>query len=237
MKAAIASLAALGWMISMACAQSPPSSTVDQAAGAVNLGNVLIVQEFMGDGDIGQCNGLDYGRFISPGTSWSPPIRIDTDNRSGGCLYRIGVVDPGNHLRATGFGLLMTFSADGDAGQCGGQGPHQVPIADSLHSLQMTSPIRMDMDDRPGGCIQTWSVTGSRVVLDINFYGDGDVGQCGNVGSHSAPPDVSIRLDTDSRPGGCVQSIRLRRASHGFDEASQLDKLPSIIDAWRNVKN
>jgi hypothetical protein len=127
----------------------------------------------------------------------------------------------------------MNFLADGDAGQCGGQGLHQVPINASFNNLQMTTPIRMDMDDRSGGCVQTWSVAGSKVALDIGFFGDGDVGQCGNTGNLSAPPDVTLRLDTDSRPGGCLQNMRLRAVGHALDAFSLSGPAQTIVDAWR----
>jgi hypothetical protein len=218
---------------SQSSAQSTTTSTVDRLASHVNLGSVLIVQEFVGDGDVGQCNGGAYGTIYSWAANWSPGIRIDTDNRSGGCLYRIGIADLGGALQAAGFGLNMVFIADGDAGQCGGQGSHQVPINPSLSGFQMTTPIRMDM--RSGGCRQTWSVTGSKVAFDLTFYGDGDVGQCGNTGSHSAPPDITIRLDTDNRPGGCVQSMRLRAVGKSFEEASQASAASNIFDAWQSV--
>jgi len=187
-----------------------PALAQQPGAGAVDLRNVLIVQEFVGTGDISQCNESAYGQIVSAATNWSPPIKIDTDGRLGGCQYRIGIIDPDRTLRGSGFGLTMLFIADGDPAQCGGQGPHPVPISDSLDSVEMTLPIVMDMDDRVGGCVQRWSVTGSRVSFDLTFYGDGDIGQCGNVGTQSAPPDISIKLDTDSRPGGCLQTLRLR---------------------------
>jgi len=231
-------LLAVGVFGSTTAVQSQPAaatSTVDRQSSLVNLGGVLIVQEFVADGDAGQCNGGASGLIISQAASWSPAIRIDTDNRSGGCLYRIGIADLGGALQAAGFGLNMTFIADGDAGQCGGQGAHPVPINSSFNGFQMTTPIRMDMDDRSGGCQQTWSVTGSKVAFDINFFGDGDVGQCGNAGSHSAPPNVTLRLDTDSRSGGCVQSMRLRSVGRSFEEADQSAALPSIIEAWRTL--
>jgi hypothetical protein len=188
-----------------------PCTAMAQSA-AVNLDGVVIVQEFIANGDAGQCNGRAYGAILSQAASWSPAIFIDTDSRPGGCFYRIGIVDPGGVLRAAGFGLNMVFAADGDPGQCGGQGSQPVPINASFDDVKMTTPIFMDMDNRSGGCLQTWSVTGSNVVLDINFSANGDAGQCGNAGTHTAPPDVTLKLDTDDRTGGCLQSIRLRNA-------------------------
>lgn len=216
-------------------ARAGTTSTVDRQAAEVSLGSVVIVQDFLADGDAGQCNGGAQGRILSQGASWSPAIRIDTDNRPGGCLYRIGIVDLGGTLRGAGFGLDMNFSGDGDATQCGGQGPHPVPINSSFDSLQLTTPIRMDMDNRAGGCLQVWSVTGTKILFDINFFGDGDVGQCGNIGSHSAPPTITLRVDTDNRPGGCNQSIRLRLATRGFNEATQAASPQNILDSWRSI--
>jgi hypothetical protein len=241
MRSFLRGLGALGLLIGL-CDPSfsqQANSTPEQDALNLNLGAVLVVQDFVADGDSGQCNGAAYGRIISQAASWSPPIRIDTDSRPGGCLYRIGIVDFNGALKATGFSLTMTFTADGDAGQCGGQGPHPVPISSNLNSMQLTAPIRMDMDNRPGGCVQGWSVTGNKVLFDLDFYADGDAGQCGNAGSHSAPPNFNIRLDTDDRPGGCLQSIRLRAAGRSFVETdgSSASGATTIFDDFRAATN
>jgi hypothetical protein len=198
-----------------------PTASVEVGAAAVNLADVFLVQEFLGDGDASQCNGAAYGRIISSANVFSPAIRIDTDDRSGGCLYRIGIVDTSGILNRVQFRLTMGFYADGDVGQCGNQGTWDVPVAASMANLAFSNTIRMDMDNRGGGCQQVWTVSGPSVVLDVNFFADGDPGQCGNIGSHTASQGrpVQIRLDTDNRSGGCLQSLRLRSAQVGFDDA------------------
>src|SRR4029077_4417135 len=64
-----------------------PCTAMAQSA-AVNLDGVVIVQEFIANGDAGQCNGRAYGAILSQAASWSPAIFIDTDSRPGGCFYR-----------------------------------------------------------------------------------------------------------------------------------------------------
>jgi hypothetical protein len=93
-------LAALRVLVMAPCTAMPRSE-------AVSLDGVVFQ---------GQCNGRAHGAILSQAASWSPPIFIDTDSRLGGCLFRIGIVDPSGALRAAGFGLTMIFTADGDPG-------------------------------------------------------------------------------------------------------------------------
>jgi hypothetical protein len=59
--------------------------------------------------------------------------------------------------------------------------------------------------------------TPENVGLDVQFYPDGDAGQCVNYLPQSqyrtayAGNPVTIGIDTDSRSGGCQFLLRLRR--------------------------
>jgi hypothetical protein len=180
-----------------------------------DLRAVRLVQEFVPDGDPGQCNGAASGRIVSAGDQFSPDIRIDTDNRPGGCQYRIGIVDPSGQLAQHGFHVWMRFAADGDRRQCGNQGTYDIPVSRDLTNVQFTPAIRIDTGKRPGGCPITWSTSGwPLVVLEVRFAADGDPRQCLNTGTHStADGTVTVHLNTDNRPGGCRLSLRLVRAS------------------------
>lgn len=166
--------------------------------------------------------GAAYGLIISRADRYSPPIRIDTDGRKGGCLYRIGILDTAGSLAQTDFKLNLSFYADGDAGQCGNQGTFDVPVSTSNAQISLTHAIVMDMDNRPGGCQMIWTVEGRSAVLDVKFIPDGDPGQCGNPGIHTASDGnpVRIRLDTDDRLGGCRLSLRLRAAGTPIETVS-----------------
>ncbi|WP_330346987.1 hypothetical protein [Streptomyces sp. NBC_00582] len=69
-----------------------------------------------------------------------------------------------------------------------------------------------------GWCNLTFTVSGrSDVVLDVQFYADGDGGQCVNTlpaGQYRSVFDgtpVTIGIDADGRSGGCQFLLRLRR--------------------------
>jgi hypothetical protein len=206
-----------------------PSSTQEVDAQRASLGLVFIFQEFLGDGDAGQCNGAAYGQIISRADQWSPTIRMDTDNRSGGCRYRIGMVDPLNALR--GFMLTMQLVPDGDPGQCSNTNINQVPIVQS-GVVQYTAPIRIDTDNRSGGCVQIWRASNQGAYFDLFFMPDGDPGQCGNPGTHStqATGEIRIRLDMDNRSGGCVQSLRLRSVGRSFTDANEAGRAENMLE-------
>jgi hypothetical protein len=170
-------------------------------------------------GNSGQC-----GRAASPyawqGTIvdvWSRPIRIDTDNRAGGCNQMFGIYDPTGSL--AGLQISVTFS--GDQGQCWNQGTRTIWPSTSFPPLVVdptswsgwTSSYTIDADNRGGYCIQTFTVSGRNdISLDIDYQADGDAGQCWPRGQHvaTAGRPVTLYIDTDGRGGGCQQRFRLR---------------------------
>jgi hypothetical protein len=174
------------------------------------------LENFTGDGDLGQCNGGFYGAQAAREGSWMNSVLIDADSRLGGCLQQFAVYDPSGSLQGNTT-ISVVFSPDpgGDPGQCGSPGERAIPYVRSLPSKWTTwsNPYRIDTDNRPGGCLQTFKVEGrSDVVLDVQFDATGDPGQCGNTGTHSATVKhpLTLRIDTDDRSGGCRQSFRLR---------------------------
>lgn len=169
-------------------------------------------ETFVGDGDIGQCNGAAYGTFSAQIGDWTPEVRIDTDRRSGGCQQSFAILDENNELQ--NLFITVNFRSDGgDAGQCGNPGQRLIPVNTDSSQLQFSIPYRIDTDNRSGGCLQTFSLAGRNdVVLDVRFTADGDSGQCGNTGTFTVTPTtpVTFRIDTDNRSGGCRQAFRLR---------------------------
>jgi hypothetical protein len=221
----IASIIILIASTTQSFAQGPQPLGSDAKAAFVDLASVSVVQNWVADGDAGQCNAGAYNQFSTPGGSYSQPIRMDTDNRPGGCQYQIGILDPRNVLASKNFKLQLGFFADGDPGQCGGIGTQDVPV--SRNRIVLTTPIRVDTDNRPGACIQRWSLQATDIVLDISWTSDGDPGQCGNQGAPHTVQNgyVDLRLDMDNRPGGCWQSLRLRALKVPHNQVFEEDVL------------
>jgi hypothetical protein len=179
---------------------------------AVDLDNVLIVQRFVAnDTGIEQCNKLAYGeKIIGAAAEWSPVIRVDTDNRDGGCEHDIAIVDPTGELK--GLEISINFFPDDYASQCKNPGYRTIPINSKLKDVKFVKPMIYDMDNEPGGCQQVYSLKGRNdVMLEVKFEGDDDWSQCENYGTHKVvvAKDAQIRLDTDQRWGGCRLSYRL----------------------------
>lgn len=168
--------------------------------------------QFNADGDAGQCGGTTGEQWTSsPG--WTQAIRIDTDERSGGCQLAFGVHDPDSVLAGSSISYSLQPSSGGDAGQCGSyQGTYSMPI---LPIPVFGQAVRIDTDGRPGWCNLTFTVTG-RIVLDVQFYPDGDAGQCpdalpaGQFRSAFVGTPVTVKIDADGRSGGCQLLLRLR---------------------------
>ncbi|MER6411042.1 hypothetical protein [Streptomyces humidus] len=170
--------------------------------------------QFNPDGDAGQCGGTT-GQQWSSNPDFTRPIRIDTDNRSGGCQLAFGIYDPDNTLSGLSLSYRFQASPGGDAGQCGNPGTYQMPI----QRFRTFGPsVRIDTDNRAGWCNLAFTVSGrSDVVLDVQFYADGDGGQCvnalpaGQYQSAFAGAPVTVGIDADGRSGGCQLLLRLRR--------------------------
>lgn len=160
----------------------------------------------------GQCGGP--GHHFSPPGDFTTPIRIDTDNRPGGCMLAFAVdAQPGT---VDGLELLVSWRAEvgANVSQCGNQGIHNVPVT----NFQQFSPrLFIDTDNRRGGCILTFILRGRiDVQLDAQWWADDDATQCKNA----LPPGqwhstgtsglISLGFDTDNRFGGCNLALRLR---------------------------
>jgi hypothetical protein len=170
----------------------------------------LFGQSFLADGDAGQCNGAFMGTdFVNFG-EFTKEIRIDTDDRPGGCLQSFAIVDTNNVL--AGLKLGVNFFPDGQ-GQCDNPGPRTIPINKQVAGAQFSPAYRIDTGSRPGGCQLVFSVEGRNdVALDVIYIPDDDFSQCKNAGVFTAVAGrpVQIGLDTDNRSGGCRLKLRLR---------------------------
>ena len=168
---------------------------------------------FFPDGDPGQCGGPQQ-QWVVQG-DWTNPLRFDTDNRAGGCQLAFGIRDQANNLAGLHVSYQWQASPGGDAGQCGNQGTFAFPITPNL----VFGPnIRVDTDNRSGWCNLTFSLSGrTDVALDVQWFADGDAGQCrnalpaGQFRSVLNGVPVTIGDDTDSRAGGCDLLLRFRQ--------------------------
>ncbi|WP_234356935.1 hypothetical protein [Streptomyces sp. NBRC 110028] len=173
---------------------------------------------FYPDGN-GQCDGPTNPpeRWVGA-ADWTTPIRLDTDNRAGGCQLAFGLYDPSNSLA----GLTATYTWEAEPGsddtQCQNGGTKTIPIKPFK---TFGDPIRVDTDGRAGWCNLTFTLAGrSDIVLDVQWYGDGGYDasdQCKNyrpTGTWQTVYEgnsVTVGDDTDGRAGGCYLSLRLNR--------------------------
>ena len=200
------------------CMNVVPSVAADQGLAAISL-----YQSWHDEGTPnGQCGGR-MGEFATPFGSHSEAIKFDTDNREGGCVYRLAIVDPDGALAALGWQLHVVFTPQGHIGQCKYPGSRAVPVVRAVGDVagawtdaDWVHPIIVDTDDRIGGCVMEFQITGPETarspVLDIRYLPDGDPGQCPQSGDKTASlgHPAAMIIDTDNRPGGCFFQMRLR---------------------------
>ena len=162
-----------------------------------------------------QCTELASGLIKTRSGDWSPYIKFKTDSRSGGCLHRFSILDTGSRL--ADLHISVSFWGDGDATQCGNPGTHDIPrltrepVRET--AADWSQPIKIDTDQRRGGCHQRWALRGrTDVALDIDFVPDGDAEQCGNAGPFTVTGETyaQFRIKTTDQPGGCLVRFRLR---------------------------
>ncbi|MFE5806224.1 hypothetical protein [Streptomyces sp. NPDC056491] len=171
--------------------------------------------QFNADGNPGQCGGRTGEQWHFDG-NLTEPIRFDTDSRSGGCRLAFGIYDPDNYFAGTSVTYRFESSPGGNPARCGNQGTHQMPIQRTSRAFGPS--IRIDTDNRPGGCILTFALSSPiGMGIDVDYSSDGNRGQCGNALPFPGLPSpvdnsraVPIVIDTDDRPGGCQLQLRLR---------------------------
>lgn len=190
---------------------------VPTVAQAQTIAGVSFVQVFEPEkeADVSQCGELASGLIKTRSGDWSPYVKIKTDSRIGGCLQRFSIVDTGSRL--TDLVLSVSFWGDGDATQCGNPGTHDIPrlTRDPVRetAADWSSPIKIDSDQRRGGCHVRWALRGrTDVALDIDFVPDGEAEQCGNAGPFTVTGETGaqFRIKTSDQPGGCLLRFRLR---------------------------
>ena len=172
---------------------------------------VKLWESFTADGHKGQCEGRNHGEIITSYNAWSPPIRIDTDGRPGGCQFNIAVIDP-RHVLGD-WNSTWTFQSNGDGGQCGNQGAQTMQVVADPSAIDRSRYVRIDTDGRSGGCEMLFAVDRPGPRLLIYFVPDGDSGQCereSDVQVVDIGHSKKIIIDADDRAGGCLLQFRLR---------------------------
>jgi hypothetical protein len=205
------------------------SADVYAASPTTAGGTPYFSEEYLGNADLGQCGYNSatflYGSQDTAAGTWTMPVRIDTDNRSGGCSQRFRLADPSGQLS----GLVLKVDFQGTANQCAGTGIRSIVPNGSWSSIYW-----IDTDDKAGYCTQTFSIEGrSDLALDVNFEAESNNGQCGNVGTFPVVlgRSATFILDTDERSGGCRQKFRLRLNSNA-DGDGVGDASDSCPYAW-----
>lgn len=211
--ARLASALAVGILMMAGLSATSANAASSSANAAPELG-----VRFYPDGN-GQCDGPTNPpeRWV-PASDWTSTIRLDTDNRAGGCQLAFGIYDPSNSL--AGLTVTYTWAAEpgSDEGQCQNAGTHTIPIKPFK---TFGDDIRVDTDGRAGWCNLTFTLSGrSDIGVGVQFYGDGGgdaSGQCKNnipQGTYDTAYEghpVTVSDDTDGRAGGCYLSLRLSR--------------------------
>lgn len=204
-------------LAALACALMAAVATMGAGAASAAPAEIqgfpsLFGVKTLDEGGNGQCTNEESGVWsVSPAPT--KEIRLDTDNRSGGCQLSFGLADFGGALT----GLKITYKLlphfGSHAGQCGENWePNEIPIGTDL---KMGAPIRVDSDGRTGWCNLTFAVTGRPDIrFEVLYYPDGRSEQCGDNWSYDwrrvAPGEqLTLAIDTDDRAGGCRLALRL----------------------------
>jgi hypothetical protein len=208
-------------LTALACALLAAGAMTVSGAGAASAGPVGVqgLPTFFGvrasdEGGNGQCVGSATGVWtVNPTPTTS--VRLDTDNRPGGCQLSFGIGDLDGGLAGLDITYQLLPGYDSRAGQCGTNwGVNHIPIGPSF---TFGPDVRVDTDNRPGWCELTFARTGRPdVVFEVKFTAENGTGQCGNTNSNdwqAVPPGQSVMLiiDTDGRAGGCGLEFRLTK--------------------------
>ena len=164
------------------------------------------------ESNLGQCTPTDQEGDWSVSPRQTKEIRLDTDNRPGGCQLSFALADFGGSLA----GLKITYQLmpefGSHSGQCGENWrENPIPIGTDL---KFGDPIRIDSDNRTGWCNLTFAVTGRPDIrFEVLFYPDGRSEQCGNWSDNwrrvEPGQSLTLNLDMDDRAGGCRLALRL----------------------------
>ncbi|WP_143466870.1 hypothetical protein [Lentzea kentuckyensis] len=207
-------------LTALACALLTAGAMTVSGAGAASAEPVGVqgLPTFLGvklidESNNGQCVGPAAGTWVT-NPNQTASMRLDTDNRSGGCQLSFGIGDIDGSLA----GLHLTYQLSphngSHSGQCEGYwGENDIPVGSEF---KFGNPVRVDSDSRPGWCDLTFRAHNRPdVLLEVKFTAENSSNQC--LGASDAWQPVTIGLpvvlgiDTDGRPGGCGLALRLTK--------------------------
>lgn len=204
-----------------ACALLAAGTMTMSGAGAATAEPVGVqgLPTFLGvklvdEGGNNQCYGASETGTWTTNPNQTSLIRLDTDNRSGGCRLAFGIGDLDGSLAGLDITYRLTPHEGAHAGQCGSNWePNRIPVGSSF---SFGPEIRVDSDSRPGWCDLTFAVSGRNdVVLDVLFAAENNSKQCLQASDNWQPvapgQQLTLGIDTDGRPGGCGFALRLTK--------------------------
>src|SRR5262249_29159131 len=115
------------------------------------------------EAECGNVGGTQFTRF----GDWTPPIRIDTDDRPGHCKLQYALIDPERKLGALKWEMKWAFEPNADTrapAQCGGRMDVQtIPFTRSVpkseDEIAFSEEILVNTDSRRGGCVQEFRIS------------------------------------------------------------------------------
>jgi hypothetical protein len=167
------------------------------------LSGLSISVDFHGEDNFTGNAQCDYPgiRWIVPTTSTTPsgvgPWGIDTDQRSRGCVQAFSL------LGRSDVALDVKFEDENYNGQCKNTGLHTITSTRS-------ASIIMDMDDRRGGCFQSFRLRMMSCgdnICDPNESCEADCVFCGDGICNGTETELSCMLDCGSSSGVCGDGI------------------------------
>jgi hypothetical protein len=190
-----------------------------QGSTATNF-QVKVETQDVKNGDPPQCIGGIQSAVVG---AWTRPVVLRTDGHQGGCLQSFAIQDPQGLLGDFRLTVDQQGMPGADPGQCF---RHQATLGARVISPSppgpggFSNPFAIDTDNRPGGCLQTYSVSGTNTsyALEIQHWPEFErnKGQCGTKiaipesQSFQVKPGESVTqtLDMDFQEG-CAQRFRI----------------------------
>jgi hypothetical protein len=158
-------------------------------------------------------------------TDWTTPMRLTTDWRSGGCDWKMGVVDSGNRFTGTELHLkwgpeqkAVDYLSPGSASdECANEGTFNVLVSHGVPSgpwmRRIVNPegktdnqesLRIDTDTRPNACPLTFDVFSEPknkiVEWNVRIYNPGIHSDQAICGQASAAPEAPPRIASVGHP-------------------------------------
>ncbi|NVJ27220.1 MULTISPECIES: hypothetical protein [Myxococcus] len=155
------------------------------------LSGLVISVDFRGEDGFtggGQCDNPGLRSIpVTTGLAWTSAWGIDTDQRTGGCVQSFSLAGRGD------VALDVKFEDENFNGQCGNAGLHTITSTRS-------ASIIMNMDDRRGGCLQSFRLRKMVCGDNVCEFGESCEADCVRCGD-----GICNGTETESTcPGDCA---------------------------------